>query len=213
MDRIPVICNFTGVYERQDISDKMDILDFTELNGCGMYIDTHAEAVILSLISRFAPEGIHFIDNGNYHYMSRLFCSFIAEPFELIVFDHHTDDQQPMIEGLKSCGSWIADIKDENVFLNSVELIQEYKNIPAKKKDLPVYISIDKDVLSTSVLATNWDQGNMTAEQFFEIFDEILLRNRIIGIDICGEPEPYDDISLSAEFNKNILSHIFSCCR
>ena len=202
----PLFCSFTGVYDRQYITEGADIIDFKHLSGCGMYLDDHAEAVILSEISRFAPEGLHFIDNGNYHYMTRLFASFIKEEFDLITFDHHTDDQPPAFGDLKSCGSWIYDIKNENPYLKDCFLIQKAEDFEKyKPSKRPLYVSVDKDVLSPDVLKTNCDQGDMTEDEFFGMFTEILKTGHIIGIDICGEDVPENDISENEVFNKKVI--------
>ncbi|MWN90433.1 hypothetical protein GQ597_06945 [Gilliamella sp. Pra-s65] len=49
----------------------------------------------------------------------------------------------------------------------------------------PVYVSIDKDVLSEEVIHTNWDQGKL---QTYHLLDTISsIKSRIIGSDITGE--------------------------
>ncbi|OCG11130.1 hypothetical protein A9G24_09745 [Gilliamella sp. App6-5] len=49
----------------------------------------------------------------------------------------------------------------------------------------PVYLSIDKDVLSEEVIHTNWDQGKL---QTYHLLDTISsIKPRIIGSDITGE--------------------------
>ena len=49
----------------------------------------------------------------------------------------------------------------------------------------PVYLSIDKDVLSEEVVHTNWDQGRL---QTYHILDTITsIKPRLIGSDITGE--------------------------
>ena len=218
----PVICNFTGVYESQksicSVSD-MVMLDFKDLCGCGMYVDQHAEAVLIDKIRPYAPYGLHFTDNGNYHYMTRLFSSFIDFPFDMAVFDHHSDDQEPAFAGLKSCGSWIRDIRNENSFLENIYMIRsadDIKNLgnildkpsasdDACRRERPLYISVDKDVLSEDVLKTNWDQGNMSLEAFYEIFGQMITDNEIIGIDICGEDEPDRNAAANEFFNRMII--------
>ncbi|MEO8459042.1 MAG: hypothetical protein ABI451_00805 [Dokdonella sp.] len=47
------------------------------------------------------------------------------------------------------------------------------------------YLSIDKDVLSSEVAHTNWDQGRMREDEMMAIID--LLAGRIIGSDITGD--------------------------
>lgn len=49
----------------------------------------------------------------------------------------------------------------------------------------PLYFSLDKDVLSPSVLRTNWDQGVMETETLLAIIKA--LQSRMIAADIVGE--------------------------
>lgn len=51
----------------------------------------------------------------------------------------------------------------------------------------PVYISIDKDVLARDVVITNWDQGKMRHDDLLGMIRRIAERNRVLGVDICGE--------------------------
>ncbi len=201
-----LVCSFSGVYEGRKMTDGADIIDLTDIDGCGMYVDTHAEAVILSRIKDYAPGGLHFIDNGNYHYMTRLFLSFAGEEFDLVVFDHHTDDQPPAFDMLKSCGSWVYDIRRENSYLRDYLLIQNKEDVSLLKESRrPLYISVDKDVLSEEVLRTNWDQGDMTAEEFFEIFGGLIKNRLILGIDICGEDEAGKNTVMNDRFNLEVI--------
>jgi hypothetical protein len=74
--------------------------------------------------SDIAPQlGIHFFDNGNYHYMSKLWTDRIQEPFTLIVFDHHPDMQPPRFGGILSCGGWVKEVLDNNKFVQNVIII------------------------------------------------------------------------------------------
>lgn len=67
---------------------------------------------------------------------------------------------------------------------------------------LPVYFSVDKDVFSVDILRTNWDQGILGEDLFFEILricagyemrggcsqtESEGANRRIIGMDVCGE--------------------------
>ncbi len=71
-----------------------------------------------------APQpSIHFFDNGNYHYMSKLWTDRVQEPFTLIVFDHHPDMQPPRFGGILSCGGWVKEVLDNNKFIQSVIII------------------------------------------------------------------------------------------
>ena len=49
----------------------------------------------------------------------------------------------------------------------------------------PIYLSIDKDVLTSGAVRTNWDQGVMSADELLGAVR--LLRGRLLGLDVCGE--------------------------
>jgi len=66
---------------------------------------------------------IHFFDNGNYHYMSKLWTDRVQEPFSLIVFDHHPDMQPPRFGGILSCGGWVLEVLENNKFIQNVVII------------------------------------------------------------------------------------------
>jgi hypothetical protein len=54
---------------------------------------------------------------------------------------------------------------------------------------VPMYLSIDKDVLSPDVARTNWDQGRLTDTDLFVAIDA--LAGRIVGSDITGDISAY----------------------
>jgi hypothetical protein len=55
--------------------------------------------------------------------------------------------------------------------------------------NVPVYLSIDKDVLAPTVVQTNWDQGVMTLEEVEQGID--MIRNLVIASDVTGEVSSY----------------------
>ena len=87
-----VIMNFTGVYENQEFYQDLGAvwLELGDIQGTNCYCDEEAEATIKERISLMEPSGIHFLDSGNYHYVSKIWLDKIEEEFELLVFDHHT---------------------------------------------------------------------------------------------------------------------------
>lgn len=101
------VMNFSGIYRKEQFSEETDWLDVSDIPGTNCYCDEEAFDEILKRIAEFPTEGIHFIDSGNYHYMSRIWLEKIAEPVTLVVFDNHTDMQPPAFGGLLSCGGWI----------------------------------------------------------------------------------------------------------
>ena len=52
-----------------------------------------------------------------------------------------------------------------------------------------VYVSIDKDVFSSDVVRTNWDQGCFELGHVRQILD--VLQGHVIGSDITGEVSEY----------------------
>jgi hypothetical protein len=214
----PVFFDFTSVYEKQEMSEHGDVIDMKDLDGTRMYVDDAAEEEIrhriaaantAELSSVSCP--LRFLDNGNYHYMTRILASLITEPFDLITFDHHTDDQPPAFEGAKSCGSWRLDITKENKYLRQSLLIQRYDDYDTvyTLSELPLYISIDKDILSTDVLHTNWDQGDMSREQLFDLLQRLKDTRKILAVDVCGEDLPDNPCDQNKDFNLSII-HLLS---
>ena len=76
----------------------------------------------------------------------------------------------------------------------------------------PLYISIDKDVMSEDECTTNWDQGSMRWTLLTSLL-EAMLKQKVLGVDICGE-EPkiltqcvYSlDNNINANFNESLYN-------
>ena len=208
--------NFSGVYELETFAHNPAFvhLDCTHLSGTDCYCDPEAAQKIRALISPYPAEGIHFIDSGDYHYLTEFWTDKLDRPFSLILFDHHTDMQTPLFDELLSCGSWVKSMLDHNNLLRKVYLIglseEQAATLPTAYLDRviaytdtclhkhlresaplalaePVYLSIDKDVLDTRSAATNWDQGSLTLNELKTLLALILRHEHVIGIDICGE--------------------------
>ena len=139
--------DFTGVYAEQPFMQglrkaastdgEIRWFDCTRIEGTDCYCDDDAQAILRKQIefcktptlrqaqgpSSISTPGIHFFDNGNYHYMSKLWTDTVQEPFDLVVFDHHPDMQPPRFEGILSCGGWIKEVLDNNKFVQNVTVI------------------------------------------------------------------------------------------
>ena len=64
-------------------------------------------------------------------------------------------------------------------------------DIRLPETEYPVYLSIDKDILSEEEVDTNWDQGSLRTEVLLECLQYLIKNYSLIGIDICGEPDPH----------------------
>ena len=104
-----IIMNFSGIYRQQQFWRTGEIqrqniswVEVQELTGSNCYCDEEAAKVLKEKLKKFSAEGMHFIDSGNYHYMSRIWLEKLETPFRLVAFDNHTDMQLPAFGGLLS---------------------------------------------------------------------------------------------------------------
>lgn len=213
-----LILNFTDVYSEESFYLHQDIewLDCRDISGTDCFCDTEAALEIKRRINPFPIHALHFIDSGNYHYISKFWTDRINFPFILIVFDHHPDMQPPLFQDILSCGSWVKTALDTNPNLKKVILIgpsdsllkqipdhygprmvaysetsslrhrQSWQRFSSIHIDCPVYISVDKDVLSLQDEHTNWDQGVLRLSELKTLLAIILQNTSVCGMDICG---------------------------
>ena len=211
--------------------DDARYIDCSDIPGTDCYCDDEAVEAIRRRIADAGitdARGIHFFDNGNYHYMSKIWTDMVQEPFSLVVFDHHPDMQEPRFGNILSCGGWVKKVLEENKFIDNVVIIgvadhlakeippqdkvmiireSELNQIPGQARNdaiantvqsswrpwsrhlepASLYISIDKDALSPTYAATNWDQGSLDIATLKEIIARLATSHEIIGVDICGE--------------------------
>lgn len=125
MSKNTVIMDFSGIYKEEEFFRDKDYewLDFTGLNGVNCYCTEEAEMEIKKQTEQLSYEGIHFLDSGNYHYLSKFWLEKIQEPFSLLVFDNHTDMQESAFFGLLSCGSWVKEALNTNPNLKEICII------------------------------------------------------------------------------------------
>jgi len=146
---------------------------------------------------------------------------------------------QPMFDDILSCGSWILNSLENNKYLKKVILIgidekqvslikrqdkvlyltdddlenrEVWKKVDDLLRQYPLYISIDKDVLSKRVVKTDWDQGSMQLIEFKILLAYLFKNSHTIGVDICGECANevgfLNEIKEDDVFNKKILSFL-----
>ena len=184
---LTVMTLFSDIYLEEGFSPEGAVrLDFTTLPGTECYCDADALRTLRERLAPLPVRALHWIDGGDYHYLSKLWMEKLDTPFTLILFDHHSDDQPGAFgEGLLSCGSWVAASRRDNPFHRKTCWIRSAAD-PVPPLDGPVYLSIDKDVLSTDYARTNWDQGTMSLAELKDRIGSIAARVPILGIDVCG---------------------------
>ena len=125
------VINMSGAYKRlvgfiSELNKREDVvwIDCESLSGTECYCDSDSADRIRGILSCNGIDyhGVHFIDNGNYHYLSKLLTDSIDEPFNLFVADNHPDTQSPLFGPILSCGSWLKDLIEENKNVNNVYL-------------------------------------------------------------------------------------------
>ena len=250
-----LILDFSHVYcdEKIPKNDKVHWLDCSDITECDLYCSKRAEEEIRARIAPYGIHGIHFLDSGNYHYVTGIMTALIKQKFSLILLDHHTDMQKPMIEQMTSCGDWAGKVLKTNPWLQQLiligpqesDILQIYREkeglvsdeelqeklitfseeeiqsvedgnkISGIKRNLPVYISIDKDILDEEYSETNWSQGKMPLPVLERLLMPFLTSGNILGIDICGEcqqgiplPQYLEAEKINGETNKELFDFL-----
>ena len=183
---IPVTVRMSALYADEEFSDGREI-DLTALQGTNAYCSAESATAIRKALSCIPPAGLHWIDTGDYHYLSMMFLEKIAEPFALVLLDNHPDDQAPAFDPeCLSCGSWVDAARQGCPLMRGDVWIRSADDLPEIPGGLPLYISLDLDVLSTVFARTNWDQGEMTFAGLAEALGSLCSGRRVIGADVCG---------------------------
>ena len=123
---LPVILlNFSGVYDYESFTSSRDIVhvDCRGLNGVDCYCDAEGREALHRMLEPYPVKALHFIDSGDYHYLTEYWVSRLQEPFSLIVLDHHPDMQEPQWEGVVSCGGWVTDVLKNNPFVRHIVVV------------------------------------------------------------------------------------------
>ena len=156
--------------------------DFSALEGTNCYCSEESAAQIRQAISGLPLCAVHRIGTGDYHYVSLFWLERITEPFTLVLFDNHPDDQEDAFgAGLLSCGGWVKTARERLPMLKEV-----LWNCTDAGNDLPVFLSIDIDVLAAEHARTDWNQGGMSLDELRSAVAGLKASCHIIGTDICG---------------------------
>lgn len=204
------------------------IIDLKEIEGTNCYLDESVYPVVRDIINSNPIKDIHFLGSGNYHYLSYFWLDRITIDFSLLLFDNHPDMQRPAFSDILSCGGWVLKSLEDFIHLKQVyicgaskEHILEESPMPKKVSiindmteiniDLPLYISIDKDVLSCEYAITDWDQGIMSDDELCNYL-KALKNIEILGVDICGDSKEIKD-EQSLKVNKKVDEKIEAVLR
>ncbi len=218
------IFDFDGTYLRQHFltASGMRRADCTALSGVCRFCDADGARLLRQHARRFGPAGLHWLGSGHYHYLTLFFLEQIEEPFALVLADRHTDMQPAPDAGLLSCGSWLYDaLQTCDMLQMAVVLGVDAKlaaEAPAVRRpvcffpasddapadtdgalhalppDLPVYFSIDKDVLLPDCAVTDWGNGVLPMDGLCRFIAGAGASRRVIGADVCGDTSEVQEI-------------------
>lgn len=187
--------------------------DYSCLEGTCCYCSPEAAQQIRQALEGLPLRAAHFLGTGDYHYVSLFWLERIKEPFALILFDNHPDDQ-PCAFGdeVLSCGSWVAEAR-KLPFCKAVRWFDGSGNWHGDPlpEDLPIYLSIDLDVLSKDVIETDWDQGTVDVPALQSAVSEAISGHAVLGTDICGGPAAESgasDFTRSLELAQILISFL-----
>ena len=101
-----------------------------------------------------------------------------------------------------------------------IQSVEDENKISRIKRNLPVYISIDKDILDEEYSETNWSQGKLPLPVLERLLMPFLKSGNILGIDICGEcqqgiplPQYLEAEEINGETNKELFDFLMHYCR
>ena len=136
------ILDFSGMFSRERAlipePDRFDfrIVDFTGLEETMCFCGPESAAVIRQRIAEMergavGPGRLHWIDTGDYHYLTYFFLERLTRPFTLVLFDNHPDDQ-PSVFGpdMLSCGGWVRTAMETLPNLRCVVRVGVTEKIP-----------------------------------------------------------------------------------
>ena len=187
-----------------------------DVESCSCYCSSESAALLRERLSDVPLDAPHWIDTGDYHYLSLFFLERIGEPFELILADNHPDDQPSAFagDGMLSCGSWVKDARGLPN-LQSFKWLDGQGELQGDNADspLPVYLSLDLDCLDEAEFKTDWNQGLMRCDELVGKLEKLVAGRRIIGIDICGGISRAKgardcDLRLNANLRERLISSL-----
>ena len=83
-----VLLDFSGVY-RMMRTPPGTLVDCRGIEGTSCYCDAEAAEEIARRIASLPLHAVHFLDSGDYHYLTRLWTARIGRPYALVLLDNH----------------------------------------------------------------------------------------------------------------------------
>ena len=87
MNKLPIIVlDFSGVYDFEAFASSRNIIcvDCKDLKGVDCYCDEEGREKLHRRLAPYPSKAIHFLDSGDFHYLTEYWVSRLQEPFSLI---------------------------------------------------------------------------------------------------------------------------------
>lgn len=222
-----IIFNFSGALLDEGLpqlltveGEEVKVLDCRELEGTNCYCDAEALETLKGLLNGFAS--VCWLDSGDYHYISKLRSDCVAEPFSLVLIDHHPDMQAPAFGGILSCGGWLRDVLESNPFLEKVLIIGIAPNLLSETKGWPkkVMVVTEDDLGPTQAVTSVQDTSVQNSEKVsLPKFLSECMRGRKVFLSIDKDALTHDEArtdwdqgSMTLEWLSEFLCSLGSCC-
>lgn len=203
-------------------------VDCRDVASCRRFCDAGAADEIHSRISGLPSRDIHWIDSGDYHYITSFWCASLDRPFDLLLLDHHTDMQPAAFGGILTCGSWLLEMLNTNPMLRNVvilgasgslrcetagfgERVTMYSEEEVSGLDTVGLYALAEKHLSGADLYVSVDKDVLDPSEYRTNWDQgsmrleplcgllSLLSEKIIGADLCGCTDYPSPKELSAD--------------
>lgn len=193
-------------------------VDLTTIQGKRLISTKKTLHAISKCINEQKVSDFFYLGSGDYHHLtlSILEQFGITENFTLILFDHHHDGHDFPYEEMVSCGSWLNNALETTPFLKEILITgvseenaregnwnQKIRMLTEEEwteetvtqffgtiQTQAVYVSIDRDLLATNEVLTDWDQGTLSLAALLAALSLLLKNHTLIGADICGDVRP-----------------------
>jgi hypothetical protein len=197
--------------EQLELAADVRRLELDKLRGCRLGCDATAGARLRALVAELPAPCCALLGPGEYHYLTRLLLEREREPFALVLFDNHSDAiGGDWGDGMLRCDGWVprpgevgalrkllwvgvteGQDSARRLGWGAAGCIVPHGSVDGALADwlgaLPIYVSIDKDVLGLEDAATGWSQGSMPLDALLDGLRALLRGRRLVGIDVTGE--------------------------
>ena len=188
-------------------------LDLRDFRGIRYMCSPEKLKDLLKILPNFGRT-IAFLGGGECHHLSLLFLKRQTVPFTLVVLDSHFDFREET--NTIRCDSWLTHVLSSKKVKKVIVVgCKEYvgkrprfffvnPSFEAFRKLVKgewIYVSVDKDILKDN--PTKWEGGSWSFEEIVNVLKS-LPKRRTLGVDVCGEPVPYDLIKLKESERLNL---------